>query len=64
MREQLLRMVDEGGVDALADFVRGIKGRRNETPATVWEANKAVYGVPDAGQAFAMLMQAIHVKKG
>jgi hypothetical protein len=28
-------MVDEGGVDALADFVRGIKGRRNETPATV-----------------------------
>jgi len=63
LREQLLRMVDEGGVDALADFVRGIKGRRNETPATVWEANKAVYGVPDAGQAFWMLMQDVHINK-
>jgi hypothetical protein len=63
LREKLLTMLKTDGEEAFKAFVRQQKPSRRGRPERCWKLNSAVYGVPDAGQAFAMLMQAIHVKK-
>jgi len=63
LRKQLLELVDKKGDAGLAAFVSQHRPNRKVRPKRAWRLNSAVYGVPDAGQAFAMLMQDVHINK-
>jgi len=47
----------------IKDFSRQLKKERRWKPEVVLELKRSVYGIPDAGQAFAMFMQGMHIKK-
>lgn len=61
-RNELLSMEkkNEGSVKELS---RKVKRESRQQPKTVLKINSAVYGIGDAGQAFWMFMQSIHLKK-
>jgi hypothetical protein len=40
-----------------------MRNERRIRPKTVLKLNRSIYGVPDAGQSFAMFMQSLHLKK-
>ena len=40
-----------------------MRKERRIRPKTVLKLNRSIYGVPDAGQSFAMFMQSLHIKK-
>ena len=40
-----------------------MKKERRWKPEVVLELKSSTYGIPDAGQAFAMFMQGLHIKK-
>ncbi len=40
-----------------------MRSERRIRPDKVLEIKRSVYGIPDAGQAFSMFMQSLHVKK-
>jgi hypothetical protein len=40
-----------------------MRKERRIRPKTVLKLNRSIYGAPDAGQSFAMFMQALHLKK-
>jgi hypothetical protein len=40
-----------------------MRKERRVRPETGLKLNHSIYGVPDAGQSFAMFMQALHLKK-
>ena len=40
-----------------------MRKERRIRPKTVLKLNRSIYGVPDAGQSFAMFMQSLHLKK-
>ena len=62
-RKQLLKIKAEKGMKGVKDFSRNLKKERRWTRDVVLELKKSVYGIPDAGQAFAMFMQGMHIKK-
>ena len=59
LRAQLLKLVEQGGPQALKRLCRKMKNTKGQR--SVWELRRAVYGVPDAGQAFAGLMTGVMV---
>ena len=61
-RNELLNMEKkkEGSVKELS---RKVKRESSQQPKTVLKINSAVYGIGDAGQAFWMFMQSMHLKK-
>ena len=40
-----------------------MKKERRIRPKTVLKLNRSIYGVPNAGQSFAMFMQSLHIKR-
>jgi hypothetical protein len=62
-RKQLLKIMDEKGIKGVKEFSRQQKKERRWKPDTVLELKSSTYGIPDAGQAFAMFMQGMHIKK-
>jgi hypothetical protein len=57
LRVKLLAIVKEQGVGALKRLQR--KMNKNHRERKCWELMRAVYGVPDAGNAFAMRLQGV-----
>jgi hypothetical protein len=62
-RKQLLMIMKEKGIKGIKDFSRQQKKERRWKPEKVLELKSSTYGIPDAGQAFAMFMQGMHIKK-
>ena len=62
-RKQLLKIKMNQGMKGIKDFSRKLKKERRWKPEVVLELKRSVYGIPDAGQAFAMFMQGLHIKK-
>ena len=62
-RKQLLKIKKDKGMKGVKDFSRNMKKERRWKPKTVLELKSSTYGIPDAGQAFAMFMQGLHIKK-
>ena len=61
LRGQLLKLVDREGPEGLKRLCRRMSNTKGQR--SVWELRKAVYGVPDAGNAFAGLMSGTMVEK-
>jgi hypothetical protein len=62
-RKQLLRIKKDQGTRGIKEFSRQMKKERRWRPTKVLELKSSTYGIPDAGQAFAMFMQGLHIKK-
>jgi hypothetical protein len=62
-RKQLLKIVENKGIKGVKEFSRQLKKERRWKPEKVLELKSSTYGIPDAGQAFAMFMQGMHIKK-
>ena len=62
-RKQLLRIKKEKGIKGIKEFSSRMKKERRWKPTVVLELKSSTYGIPDAGQAFAMFMQGLHIKK-
>ncbi len=62
-RKQLLKIKKEKGVKGIKEFSRNMKKEKRWKPKIVMELKSSTYGIPDAGQAFAMFMQGLHIKK-
>ena len=62
-RKQLLKIMKDKGIKGIKEFSRQQKQERKWKPNTVLELKSSTYGIPDAGQAFAMFMQGLHIKK-
>jgi hypothetical protein len=62
-RKKLLKIADEKGLKGVKEFSRQQKKERRWKPDTVLELKSSTYGIPDAGQAFAMFMQGMHIKR-
>jgi hypothetical protein len=63
LRAQLLKILEDEGVDGIKRFSRRMRNERRIKPDKVLKLNKTVYGIPDAGQSFNMFMQSLHLKK-
>jgi hypothetical protein len=61
-RDELLN-VEKKKEGSVKEFSRKVKRESRQQPKTVLKINSAVYGIGDAGQAFWMIMQSIHLKK-
>jgi hypothetical protein len=62
-RKQLLVIMKEKGIKGIKEYSRQKKKERRWKPKHVLELKSSTYGIPDAGQAFAMFMQGLHIKK-
>ena len=62
-RERILRMKETDGIEGVKKFSRKLRRETRTSPSTVLQLKTAVYGIPDAGQAFSMFMQGLHIKK-
>jgi hypothetical protein len=62
-RKQLLDIKKKQGMKGIKEFSRRMKKDRRWKPEVVLELKSSTYGIPDAGQAFAMFMQGLHIKK-
>ena len=62
-RAQIIKLRDEEGEDGVKRLSKKLKRETRTNPTTVLQLKTAVYGIPDAGQAFSMFMQALHIKK-
>jgi hypothetical protein len=62
-RKQLLEIKEKEGIKGIKDYSRKLKKERRWRPKVVLELKSSTYGIPDAGQAFAMFMQGLHLKK-
>ncbi len=60
-RKQLLKIVNDKGMSGIKEFSRNMKRERRWKPRVVLELKSSTYGIPDAGQAFAMFMQGLHI---
>jgi hypothetical protein len=63
LRAQMLTLLKKDGIEGVKRFSRDIRKERRIRPKTVLKLNRSIYGVPDAGQSFAMFMQSLHLKK-
>jgi hypothetical protein len=61
-RKQLLKIKKDKGIKGVKEFSRNMKKERRWKPKVVLELKSSTYGIPDAGQAFAMFMQGLHIK--
>jgi hypothetical protein len=62
-RTKLLEILKSAGIAGIKAFGRRMRQERRVRPDTVLQINRSVYGIPDAGQAFSMFMQSLHIKK-
>lgn len=62
-REQLLKLTKDEGKDGLRRFIAEHRKNTRKNPEEVLELVKSVYGIPSAGNNFAMLMRSTHVEK-
>ena len=62
-RKQLLKIKKDKGMKGVKEFSSRMKKERRWKPTKVLELKSSTYGIPDAGQAFAMFMQGLHIKK-
>jgi hypothetical protein len=58
-----MSIIEEKGMNGIKELSRKMKRDRRDRPKTVLKIKKSVYGIPDDGQAFSMLVQALHTKK-
>ena len=56
-------MKETDGIEGVKKFSRKLRRETRTSPSTVLQLKTAVYGIPDAGQAFSMFMQGLHIKK-
>jgi hypothetical protein len=50
-------------MDGIKAFSRQMRQERRVRPKTVLHIKRSVYGIPDAGQAFSMFMESLHIKR-
>ncbi len=62
-RDKLLSVLKSAGIAGIKSFGRKMRDERRIRPKTVLQIKRSVYGIPDAGQAFSMFMQSLHIKK-
>ena len=62
-RAKLINILKTDGMQGIKAFSRKMRNERRMRPDTVLEIKRSVYGIPDAGQAFSMFMQSLHIKK-
>ena len=62
-RSKLIDILKKDGIQGIKAFGRKMRNERRMRPDTVLEIKRSVYGIPDAGQAFSMFMQSLHIKK-
>ena len=62
-RKLLLGIMKNNGIKGIKDYSRQRKKENRWKPKVVLELKSSTYGIPDAGQAFAMFMQGLHIKK-
>ena len=55
--------MEKEGEKGLRQFSSKMKRESRQFPKKVLSLKSSVYGIPDGGQAFAMLMQSVHIKK-
>jgi hypothetical protein len=63
LRAQLVKLLLKDGLAGVKKFSSNMRKERRIRPKTVLKLNRSIYGVPDAGQSFAMFMQSLHLKK-
>jgi hypothetical protein len=63
LRSQLIKLLLKDGLAGVKKFSSNMRKERRIRPKTVLKLNRSIYGVPDAGQSFAMFMQSLHLKK-
>jgi hypothetical protein len=63
LRMQLILTLNKEGLEDVKRFSRNMRKERRIRPKTVLKLNRSIYGVPDAGQSFAMFMQSLHMKR-
>ena len=62
-RAKLIDVLKSDGIQGIKAFSRKMRNERRIRPDKVLEIKRSVYGIPDAGQAFSMFMQSLHIKK-
>ncbi len=62
MRAELGQLLQKEGIAGVKRFSGKMKKERRIRPETVLKLKRSIYGVPDAGQSFAMFMQSLHIK--
>jgi len=62
-RTQMLKVLNKEGIVGIKRFSSSMRKERRIRPKMVLQLNRSIYGVPDAGQSFAMFMQSLHLKK-
>ena len=62
-RAKLIDVLKSDGIQGIKAFSRRMRNERRIRPDKVLEIKRSVYGIPDAGQAFSMFMQSLHIKK-
>jgi hypothetical protein len=63
LRAELVQLLQKEGIAGVKSFSGKMKKERRIRPETVLKLKRSIYGVPDAGQSFAMFMQSLHIKK-
>jgi hypothetical protein len=59
----MIQLLKKDGIEGVKRFSGKMKKERRIRPKTVLKLNRSIYGVPDAGQSFAMFMQSLHIKR-
>jgi hypothetical protein len=59
----MLRVLEKDGIAGIKRFSGSMRKERRIRPKMVLQLNRSIYGVPDAGQSFAMFMQSLHLKR-
>ncbi len=62
-RAKLIDILKADGMQGIKAFSKKMRNKRRSRPDTVLEIKRSVYGILDAGQAFSMFMQSLHIKK-
>jgi hypothetical protein len=63
-KSKLIDILKVDGMQGITAFSRKMRNERRLRPDTgVLEIKRSVYGIPDAGQAFSMFVQSLHIKK-
>jgi hypothetical protein len=62
LRAKMIHLLKTEGIEGVKRFSGKMRKERRIRPKTVLKLNRSIYGVPDAGQSFAMFMQSLHLK--
>jgi hypothetical protein len=63
LRAKMIHLLKTEGIEGVKRFSGKMRKERRIRPKTVLKLNRSIYGVPDAGQSFAMFMQSLHIKR-